>query len=190
MMRSRRPLERRPPLRPQSWLPQSWLPQRIPTPCHRRRRYRRSLPRLQRLGGPFLVVDAGLTADLRAGSAASTTISGRAASTSGDSALHRHHHKPFDTDFRIRSCLQRLSSSLLIGPLSQMRAFGNPSKNRNSNSIPCHPSNRPDSANSLARRRTCSFKSRRFNRRGVLEVTNDNTPPRYTSATTTAPSIP
>jgi hypothetical protein len=39
--------------------PAAGLRQRIPTPCHRRRRYRRSLPRLQRLGGPFLVVDAG-----------------------------------------------------------------------------------------------------------------------------------
>jgi hypothetical protein len=33
-------------------------------------------------------------------------------------------------------------------------------QNRSSNSIPCHPSNRPDSANCLARRRTCSLSSR------------------------------
>jgi hypothetical protein len=94
-----------------------------------------------------------------------------------------------DTDFRIRACRQRSSSSLLIGPISQMRAFGNPSKNRSSNSIPCHPSNRPDSAKSLARRRTCSLR-RRFNRSGTPGLTNDNTPPLCTSATTTASSTP
>jgi hypothetical protein len=53
MMRSRRPLQALP-LRQQSG-----HRQRIPTPCHRLRRYRRSLPRLQHLGAPFLVVDGG-----------------------------------------------------------------------------------------------------------------------------------
>jgi hypothetical protein len=89
-----------------------------------------------------------------------------------------------DTDLLIRPRRQRSSSSLLIGPVNQMRALGNPSKNRNSNSIPCHPSNRPDSANSRARRRTCPLSSRRFNRSGTSGLTNDNTPPLYASATT------
>jgi cation diffusion facilitator CzcD-associated flavoprotein CzcO len=73
----------------------------------------------------------------------------------------------------------------LGAPFIQMRAFANPPKNRRSNSIPCHPSNRPDSANSGARRRTYCFCSPRFNRKGIPGLTNNNTPP---LASTTTPA--
>src|SRR5450755_3420216 len=53
------------------------------------------------------------------------------------------------------ACRQRISSSSLTSGLpSHTPASDNPSMNRSSNSTPCQRSNRPDSANSLARRRT------------------------------------
>jgi hypothetical protein len=73
------------------------------------------------------------------------------------------------------------SEFLLIGPINQMSFRKSLEKPQlKFNTLP----SLPDSANSRARRRTCSLSSRRFNRSGTPGRTNDNTPPLYASATT------